>query len=151
MAAKVRKGVKIKWLFASVCASVCQKKFVCPFVGLHCGCVPPWRVPFHWKTAYSALRHFLPLFLLMLFLLFCYHCLNYQSSVCVLCGVGGWRSNFERVVVRQSNFHFRAQLQLICTTHSDNGFEFLSYPSPQHQATTLTCDEVLPNFTGSCN
>ena len=53
--------------------------YVCPFVGLHCGCVPPLCVPahcgcvppscvsFHWKiiyigslhAAYSALRHFL--------------------------------------------------------------------------------------------
>ena len=24
-----------------VCVCVCPKKFVCPFVGLHCGCVPP--------------------------------------------------------------------------------------------------------------
>ena len=41
-------------------------KYVCPFVGLHCGCVPPSWVSFHWKTiflgflhaAYSTLRHF---------------------------------------------------------------------------------------------
>ena len=54
---------------------VCQKKFVCPFVGLHCGCIPPSFVSFYWKTiffgylhaAYSALRHFL----LMPLLLYC--------------------------------------------------------------------------------
>ena len=32
----------------ALCVSqfVCQKKFVCPFVGLHCGCVPPCVCPF---------------------------------------------------------------------------------------------------------
>ena len=54
-------------------------KYVCPFVGLHRGCVPPSVCTFNWRTifvgslhaAYSALRHFYPLYPIPYGLFFC--------------------------------------------------------------------------------
>ena len=64
-----------QYMVFSVCVSKKCQKFMCPFVGLHCGCVPPLCVFFHWQTifvgslhaAYSALRHFYILKLNILF------------------------------------------------------------------------------------